>query len=561
MTVIDRDHTDQPQRIARRAPSRLAAPLERTLALPGPPRSERVARHAEQHADGLVDGAGQIAVRPRVQVPAKTRLTIMAPEPVRLGTSATSCDERVDLPPPAPSRTRSAGLFAYAVRRDNSGRLRLAAGWPLWALLVLFPVWWALGLGSFIFPLLAIPMIRTLAHRRPLRYPRGWLLWALFLGWVLFGLVMFAQNPAGTHAGSFFGRVISYVVLISNYASVTALLLFVGNLTAAELPVNRIVRWLGALLFTTVAGGLLGTFAPHFAFTSPVELVIPGSLRTDPYISALIHPAAAQVQSVLGTESGRAAAPFAYTNFWANNVSLLLIWFVCGWAVGASTRRKLICLVTVCAATVPIIYSLNRGLWIGIAVTIVWAAVRLFLHGRVAALLSVLVAVSLGGLIFILTPLHTTLTSRLAHPESNSIRAFLTAQAVKGATESPILGWGGTRKTNGSAQSITVGKSAKCPQCGEFTIGSNGQLWGVLFYQGFVGAAFYFSFFGFCIWTYRRDRSPIGQAGVIAIALTFVYMLFYNALPASLAITMISVGLLWRSDDEQLAARPALRHG
>jgi hypothetical protein len=32
------------------------------------------------------------------------------------------------------------------------------------------------------------------------------------------------------------------------------------------------------------------------------------------------------------------------------------------------------------------------------------------------------------------------------------------------------------------------------------------------------------------------------------VGLTFVYMFFYNSVPAALTITMISVALLWRND-------------
>jgi hypothetical protein len=443
------------------------------------------------------------------------------------------------------------GPLAYVVHRDPSGQLHLASAWPLWALLVPFPLWWALGLGSFIFPLLAIPMAIELWRRKPVRVPRGFILWALFLVWTLLSLLMFSKNPSGVHPGSLLGRLLSTVVSLVEYFGVTITLLFVGNLSRKELPVHTLVRWLGMLFIVTVGGGILGTVMPHFGFTSPLEWILPKSLD-NAYVRALVHPNAAQVQAVLGEGvSGRAAAPFGYTNFWANNISLLLIWFVCGWGLRTRLSRKVICVLVIALAVYPIAYSLNRGLWLGLAVTIVWVAVRLFLHGRVAALLAILVASALGAVILTLTPLHALYVDRLAHPHSNSVRGYLTAQAVRGAQESPVLGWGGSRKSNGSSRSIAVGKSASCAQCGEFPIGSNGQLWALLFNQGFVGTAFYLGFFGVSFWVYRRDRSLVGQAGLLVLALSLFYMLFYNSLPSALTITMISVGLLWRSHDER----------
>jgi polysaccharide biosynthesis protein PslJ len=295
-----------------------------------------------------------------------------------------------------------------------------------------------------------------------------------------------------------------------------------------------------------VAGGFLGTYFPRFAFSSPLETMISPGLRSDPYISALIHPNAAQLQAVLGGESGRAAAPWGYTNYWANNFSLLLIWFVVGWGICTAPRRQVTCWLLVAASLVPVVYSLNRGLWIGLAFTVLVIAVRLLLRGKILVLAGVAAVVAIGTGVFAFTPLRDVYGSRLQHPASNAIRLFLTKAAINGANESPVLGWGGTRRTVGSNRSITIGRTPDCPLCGQFAIGSNGQLWTVLFNQGYVGAAFFLGFFGMTVWTYRRDKSVVSQAGVIAVALTFVYMLFYSSLPSALTITMISVALLWR---------------
>src|ERR687895_2747397 len=56
--------------------------------------------------------------------------------------------------------------------------------WPLWALIMLYPLWWLLGLGTFIFPLAAVPMgIYLLRRCRPIKVPPGFGIWLLFLAW------------------------------------------------------------------------------------------------------------------------------------------------------------------------------------------------------------------------------------------------------------------------------------------------------------------------------------------------------------------------------------------
>jgi hypothetical protein len=461
------------------------------------------------------------------------------------------------VPPPEPTAADgilTKGFFAYVLRRDDTGRLHLAPAWPLWALLVLIPLWWALGLASFIFPILAVPMALELRRRRPIKVPPWFWIWALFLVWSVLSLAMFSRNPPNTIAGTTGGRLISIGVSLAEYASATITLLFIGNLTAKELPQRRVINWLSVLFVVTVVGGFLGTYVPSFQFTSPFEMLLPAGTRSDPYIAALVHPNAAQIQSVLGSAGGRAAAPWGYTNFWANALCLLLIWFIVGWGIGVSSRRRTICAVIVAATMVPVVYSLNRGLWIGLLFIILWVAIRLFFRGRVLALFAVIFVAGLGVVAFAETPLHDVFGERLQHGSSNNIRSFLGKAAIDGANHSPVIGWGGPRKTIGSNQSIAIGKTPNCRQCGQFSIGSTGQFWTVIFYQGWVGAAFFLAFFGFTIWTFRRDKTIVAQAGIIVVALTFVFMLFYASQPVALTLTMISIGLLWRSREDAAVA-------
>ena len=76
--------------------------------------------------------------------------------------------------------------------------------WPLAALLALYPLWWALGLGVLIFPSLAVPMLVLLIRRRaagrPLQLPPGFAWWVLFLAAVVVSIAALGADPAGTVA-------------------------------------------------------------------------------------------------------------------------------------------------------------------------------------------------------------------------------------------------------------------------------------------------------------------------------------------------------------------------
>jgi hypothetical protein len=263
---------------------------------------------------------------------------------------------------------------------------------------------------------------------------------------------------------------------------------------------------------------------------------------------------------VLGYVSGRPAAPFGYTNTWGNVLNLLIGFFAISWLARPGLRRWAGLGVLV-LSLIPIVHSLNRGLWIGLGATVLFVVYWLARNGRVGMLVALVLCVVLGGGAVVASPLTTVVEQRLAHPKSDGIRSFTTARTWDVATHSPIVGYGSTRRALGSSNSIAVGRSNKCTNCGNPILGSNGQLWLVLIAQGFVGAALYLGYFLRTMWAYRRDRSAIGGAAMLALVLPFLYMFVYNALVIPLMITFLAIGLLWRNDQQRLAGAAALPGG
>ncbi|HEX6469539.1 MAG TPA: hypothetical protein VF069_10620 [Streptosporangiaceae bacterium] len=437
---------------------------------------------------------------------------------------------------------------------------RLPYAWPLWALFVFYPVWWLLGLGTFIYPILAVPMGIYLLRHRPIKVPPGFGIWLLFLVWFCFSVVMLRVNPPGTY-GTGNMRLGVVALRLTLYLSATVMLLYAGNLSERRLPRTTLIRWLSVMFLVTVGGGVLGMAWPTFGFTTPVEAVLPHSVQVNKYIQSLVHPNSAQVQAVLGDPSPRPAAPFGYTNVWGENLSLLLIWFVVGWWVYGTALRRLSLMVLVALAMVPTIYSLNRGMWIGLGLSIVYVAIRLALRGRLWVVGGLAVGLTVAALVFMFSPLHTVFEERLSHGHSNRIREFTTEKVLEVSRASPVIGLGNTRNAVGSAQSIAVGKTEKCQQCGNPTLGSNGQVWLVLISQGYVGVALYTLFFVYGILRYWRDVTPIGLSGVLILLLSLLYNFYYDAIVTPLGFFMLAYALLWRNDIEhaRVARRVALR--
>ncbi len=419
--------------------------------------------------------------------------------------------------------------------------------WPLKAVLLGFPVFWLLGLGEFSWPIMAGPMAYQLwRRRRPVRVPPYFGVWLALMLWVITGGLLVGEHLAGTLIGS--GGYAGWALRVVDMVAATIVLLYVGNLTEQELPTRKVIRMLGFLFGVTVVGGLLGVLFGNFQFSSPFELILPHSVRVNYYVQQLVHPGFAQVQDILGHTSPRPKAPFAYTNTWGNNLSLLLIWFIVGWWVHGSRRGKLFAVAAVGVAAVPIVYSLNRGVWIGLGLSVLYLGFKLAARGRFGVLAAVMSFVAIGALVFAITPLNSLVSQRLQHGQSNSIRSSLDTQAFHAALKSPILGWGTTRNALGSPASIAVGKTPSCPTCGNAPIGSTGELWNLLIANGVVGALFFVGFLLLVAFHYRADRSPEAIAARLALYLAPFYALFYPELPSALSLTFVGLGLMWRAN-------------
>ncbi len=458
----------------------------------------------------------------------------------------------------APVGTPSGQQFRRRLRGTLTSR---AAGgfsarhpaWPLTALLIGYPIWWVLGLADFMWVILAVPMISQLvawqvrAGRR-IKTPPGFGIWLLFLLVAVIGIGAISLTAPGTVVSPVSHRVLSFLNRMADYGGVTVLLLYAGNLTEQELSRRRLAWMLGLVGVVTVVGGLAGIAMPHLQFDSPLLHLLPASARANPFIQASMEPGLSQVQNVLGSAAGRPKAPFDYTNTWGDCLTILLPFLFIGWWRRDSKRQRIIVISIVVLAIVPLLYSLNRGAWIGVGLSIGYLAVRFALRGRTALLAGLAAVIAISALLVVATPLKGVIIGRLHNGKSNNLRANLSSLAITDGLASPIVGYGDTRQQQGSATSIAIGPSPNCPSCGQLEVGSTGQLWLLLICNGLLGTVLYLGFFGYAMWYYRRDPSPEALIGVLVIGLSFIYMLTYDATGAPLGFTMLAYALMWKND-------------
>lgn len=477
---------------------------------------------------------------------------------------------------------------------------RLGPAWPLKAFLLGFPLWWVLGLAGFIGPIAALVMAVQMLRRRTIRVPVGFGLWLLFLIWMLAGVFVLWAHAPGTEDGGGIERLIPWGYRVLWYLAATVAMLYPLNVTPRGVPSREMARWMGVLFMYCVIGGLAGVVVPHFEFRSLMEMLIPNA-KGDDFLYNLVHPALTTSSEFLGYEQPRPKAPFAYANAWGNNVGLLMPFFVYSawsdrrpwwrwifpagigltaalvahgsivvgalaflgaWALDLRRWPKLLVALGLGMAAIPIAYSLNRGLWIGIGVLVVVGGVALLRVRRYAELWVLAVAIVVAGLLIVLSPLWATITARIAHPHSNE-RRLTVAEVVTSTTwqGSPILGFGTTRKVSGNFVSIAGGSTEACHQCAAPPLGTQGFMWRLVFTTGFVGTGLFAAFVAVQLWVHVRRREAMCLLGSITLVTGCLYFFVYDSLEGPLTLVMLAVGLMNRerivAEGAELAGRAA----
>jgi hypothetical protein len=391
----------------------------------------------------------------------------------------------------------------------------------------LFPIWWALGLSAFVWPLFAVPMALSLL-RKDVRVPRGFGVWLLFLVWVLGSATQLGETSRG----------ITFGYRMGIYVAATVIFLYIYNSSRESLPDHRVVLAVAVFWMVVTAGGFLGLLAPRFEFRSPLEAILPGGLTGNAFLHQLIHPASSQVQDIFGYDTPRPKAPFEYTNVWGAVFALATPFVILAWSYSRGPLWKWAIRLSLIAAVVPVAASLNRGLWLSLGLGLVYAAARMAAAGRVRPLLGLMVGLGLAIMLVFVSPLGDLIEARFTTSHSVRGRETLYSEATAGALQSPILGFGSPRPSESN------------PDLPE--VGTHGQLWLVMYSHGFPGLAFYLGWFGWCFWVTRRGRSRLAFWCNVVVFISIVQLPYYAQLPAQIQVTMVAAALAMRELHEPL---------
>ncbi len=366
------------------------------------------------------------------------------------------------------------------------------------------PLWWALGVEQFVYPLLlAIPTLKVLLVDRRIVVSPLLLALSVFLTIYLASALFIVEGE----------RYLTFAKNLSTY--VTALMLVV------VLPAS-IRRWadaralLSVLALTMTAAGLIGllgiTGLYRSTFTSPFGALLPASIAETALGKNIVERSLGWPSWFAGLGSYfRLKSVFLWPTSYAPALALTLPVVV---FLAAGARRRAVRVGLTAAAGVlalNLVFTTGRMAAIALVVGVAYA----FLLGRTAASWRWrLAAVALGAaLVFGAAALEPTLLEVGDRVEevvfargsgSPTSRWTIYERTLAGAAERPWLGWGTERTIQGVSDAFI------------YPAGSHSYLLGTLYRQGVVGLVA-FALVWWATWAATASRAvprPRGRATV-----------------------------------------------
>lgn len=421
---------------------------------------------------------------------------------------------------------RAAGVAAprrASVQRPDRERTGATAELPRWPFAIIFlgyPIWWLAGLSDLIWIGVGGIMFLYLVRFRSARVPKGFSVWVLFLLWMTCSFIAI-DSP---------DRMFGFVYRLLIYLALTVIFVYVYN-AKAHLKVQYVLGCLTVFWAVVVIGGYLGLLFPSVVIHTPLSYVLPQSLMRNELVNQMAIRRLTQFNPTAWSYiDPRPSAPFLYTNNWGAAYSLLLP-LVVGylWQIRKSRRFWLV-LAAIPVSFVPAFLTLNRGMFLGLGIALLYAAMRMALAGNRKGLgallgLGILVAISVQVL-----PVTERLQNRLGVSSTTVDRESLYTEALSETLKSPIFGFGAPRP------SVTIGAPS---------VGTQGQIWMVLYSHGFLGAGLFLLTFAVMFFYTLRLSDPVGLACNTVLLVSMVEVFYYGMLASGLALMLIagSIGL------------------
>ncbi|WP_431074405.1 O-antigen ligase family protein [Microbacterium phyllosphaerae] len=393
--------------------------------------------------------------------------------------------------------------------------------WPFTAMLAFFPLWWVLGFAEMAWIPLAACMVVLMVRRGGIQVPRGFAIWLMFI-------VLMCASVIGIDTS---GRMIGFVYRALLYIMITVVFVYVYN-ARETLTMRYVLGVLTLFWLWAVLGGFAGIIAPEFSFRTPLSYVLPQGLQANELIGEMVVRRLTQYNpdSWLALDP-RPSAPFLYTNGWGNVYSITLPMVVAYLTLIPRGRRFWLLIVTIPLSLVPAFLTLNRGMFIGLAVAAAYLFFRFALAGRLRAVALLSVIGVIAGIAAVALDVGSKLTDRVETSSSTEDRANLYEETFVRTLQSPFFGYGAPRP------SFTDGAPSA---------GTQGHLWMVMFSHGFPALI---CFLLALVWMFFATARASSTAMLVLHTVQLVILVevfFYGVLPNGLILTFPAAALAMR---------------
>jgi len=413
---------------------------------------------------------------------------------------------------------------------STSGKKQKSPGhlpaWPVAIAFVGFPLWWVLGLGDMAWPLFALFMFLVLARTKRLQAPRGFGMWMLFMVWVLCSVIEIDEGV----------RIIGFAYRYSLYLAATVFFIYVYN-ARKFLTERRILGILTIFWLVVVAGGYAGLAFPVWELKTPLAYILPQSLLENSYVHDMAVRSLTQFNPnpyAYVIAAPRPSAPFLYANGWGNVYSLLTPVAILYTAMVRKGPKFWLLVIAMPLSFVPAVLTLNRGMFLGLGIAMLYIGIRAALLGNGRILLAIVAIALVAGASYVVLPVQERIDQRTSKVESIDDRGNLYVETFDRTMESPLFGYGAPRPSEREGQP---------------SAGTQGQVWMVMFSHGFVGLGLFLAWLGLLFVRTIRRTDLVGLVCNALLLVSFIEVFYYGILGAGLVIVMVAGALGLREPD------------
>lgn len=403
---------------------------------------------------------------------------------------------------------------------------RVLPAWPLYSLFYGYPVIWLLGLGQFAPTILAFIMIAYMVIRKNIVVFRSHWIWMALSIWCVVCTV-------SLHGGSdILAWGIRFLVIFN--AGVYSVYYFNARET---ISIHGMLGGLVTLWYSVVILGWLAIFFPEFRLTTPMSFLMPNGLLQNPLVKDYVLPPLAEIQKPWGAPEPyvRPAAPFPYANSWGLAFTFLTPAVI---ALLVASERKVVKFIlglSILAGFYPAIATSNRGMFIGLSISILYVIFRQVLKGNLKVALYALAGAAVAVVALVASGAVEKILGRQEYSDSTGTRSLLYEHTWQATLRSPLIGYGTARPDYEAG----------------IHMGTQGYMWALMFCFGLVGLLLFITFMIYSListWNIQSDAGFWIHAVVVTASLIFVIYSFDSMQMASmmLCLTMIMRSTTYR---------------